>query len=69
MTDGYGNTGNKDTMYKTIKNSKIKIPVYGILFANATDSQLKPIAEETGGEVFDGSNNLAKAFKVVRGFN
>lgn len=69
MTDGYGNTGSKEDMYNAIKNSKIKIPVYGILFANATDSQLKPIAEKSGGEVFDGSSDLVKAFKVVRGFN
>lgn len=69
MTDGAGNTGNKNLMLKTIKNSKIKVPVYSIMFASADKEQLEEIAKETGGEVFDGSKNLSKAFKKVRGFN
>ena len=69
MTDGEGNTGNEDLMYKTIKNSKIKIPVYSIMFASASEKQLDKIADASGGMVFDGTKDLSKAFKTVRGFN
>ena len=69
MTDGYGNTGNKSLMNKTINNSRIKVPVYGIMFAEASSKQLSPIAKDSGGTIFDGTNDLVKAFKTVRGFN
>ena len=69
MTDGAGNAGNKSKMLSTIKYSKVKVPVYSIMFASADKYQLDEIASETGGEVFDGSKDLSKAFKKVRGFN
>lgn len=69
MTDGAGNAGNRNLMFNTIKNAKIKVPVYSIMFASADKSQLDEIANNTGGEVFDGSKDLKKAFKKVRGFN
>ena len=45
------------------------IPVYGILFGDASDYQLLEISELTGGKVFDGKLNLLEAFKEVRGYN
>ena len=69
MTDGQGNSGNESKMNKAIKANKIDVPVYSITFGSASEYQLKRIADSTGGMVFDGREDLLKAFKMVRGYN
>jgi Ca-activated chloride channel family protein len=69
MTDGEGNDGSYNTMVRTIDSAKNKIPVYSIMFGNASSRQLQDIAELTSGKVFDGRTNLLEAFKTVRGYN
>ena len=69
MTDGEGTTGDKNAMIKTIKNVEENIPVYSIMFGNASDVQLEEIANLTSGKVFDGRSDLLNAFKTVRGYN
>lgn len=69
MTDGEGTTGDKNAMIKTIKSVEENIPVYSIMFGNASDVQLEEIANLTSGKVFDGRSDLLNAFKTVRGYN
>ena len=69
MTDGEGTTGNRSAMIKTINTAEHKIPVYSIMFGDASDSQLEEIADLTSGKVFDGRLDLLNAFKTVRGYN
>ncbi len=69
MTDGEGNGGSKSTMEARYKFLNRDIPVYSILFGDASEKQMKEIADFTGGKVFDGKNNLKYAFKLVRGYN
>lgn len=69
MTDGEGNDGDYSKMYDTIINAENKIPVYSIMFGNASNRQLTNIADLTSGKVFDGRTNLLDAFKAVRGYN
>lgn len=69
MTDGEGNDGSYSDMENAIKNAKYKIPVYSIMFGNASSRQLTNISDLTSGKVFDGRTNLLEAFKTVRGYN
>jgi Ca-activated chloride channel family protein len=45
------------------------IPVFGITFGDADNSQLERLAEATRGRVFDGTKSLTEAFRTVRGYN
>ncbi len=69
MTDGLGNVDTFSNFKANYDLAKNDIPIYGILFGSASDSQLKEISSYTGGKVFDGRNNLLAAFKEVRGYN
>ena len=57
MTDGEGNDGSYSDMENAIKNAKNKIPVYSIMFGNASSRQLTNISDLTSGKVFDGRTN------------
>lgn len=70
MTDGesmdFGAQGFEDAYARSGGN----VPVFSIMFGDADDAQLKPIAEMTNGKVFDGrSGDLADTFRTVRGYN
>ena len=69
MTDGEGNEGNYTDLYNLYTELKVNIPIYSIMFGDARDYQLNGIASLTNGKVFDGKENLVKAFKEVRGYN
>lgn len=69
MTDGEGNTGSFYEFADKYDLLAKKIPVYGILFGQASESQLQEIASYTNGKVFNGVSNLLSAFKEVRGYN
>ncbi len=45
------------------------VPVFSIMFGDANPKQLEEIAEYTGARVFDGRENLAGAFRSVKGYN
>jgi Ca-activated chloride channel family protein len=70
MTDGQSNTG------KTIGNLKEEvqrlgkdIPVFCIMFGDASEKQLDAISELTRARVFDGRTDLVTAFRNVKGYN
>jgi Ca-activated chloride channel family protein len=45
------------------------IPVFAIMFGDASPDQLKEIADTTSGRVFDGRTDLVRAFREARGYN
>lgn len=69
MTDGQANTGTYAELKSTYNKIGKDIPVYSIMFGNASKVQLQNIATLTNGKIFDGKKDLKKAFKEVRGYN
>lgn len=69
MTDGYGNIGSFSDLKNAYNKANRDIPIYSIMFGEASDKQLNEIAELTNGKVFDGKTDLVEAFKEVRGYN
>lgn len=70
MTDG---VHNGDTTFaafqQTYAEAGLDVPVFSILFGEADRTQLEPLAELTRGRVFDGTKDLIKAFRTVKGYN
>lgn len=69
LTDGAVNVGSYSSMMRTYQDSNRNIPIYGITFGRAVESELKKIADLTNARVFDGKTDLLAAFKEVRGYN
>jgi Ca-activated chloride channel family protein len=68
MTDGMSNGMTYGTFTSKSKGRTI-YPVYSITFGEADTRQLDQLAQETGGRVFDGVEDLTNAFREVRGYN
>jgi Ca-activated chloride channel family protein len=69
MTDGMSQ-GNVGHLHDTLKRrSGVKIPIFSITFGKVDDRQLKPLSEMYQGRVFNGQNDLTKAFRDARGYN
>lgn len=70
MTDGVS-----DDRFEGFKNAVSEldfnwdIPVFGITFGNADESQLEKLAKHTAGRVYNGKKDLVKAFKRAKGNN
>ena len=69
MTDGQANQGTFSELASKYKEINKEIPIYSILFGEASISQLQDIADLTNAKVFNGKTDLVKAFKEVRGYN
>lgn len=70
MTDGQSNRDSfEDLTKRLVQGSLGTVPVYGILFGDASDDQLNQIAEATSGRVFDGRDDLIGALRDARGNN
>ena len=69
MTDGASNSGSLAQLRSSYNAIKKDIPIYSIMFGDASSYQLEGIAELTNAKVFDGRTNLLEAFKQVRGYN
>ena len=69
MTDGLSNLGEYSELKKYYSNLDMEIPIYSIMFGSAYQEELNNIANLTNAKVFDGKNDLLKAFKEVRGYN
>ncbi len=69
MTDGEGNMGTFKDLEDTYHKYNKDIPIYSITFGYADVNQLNKMATLSNGKVFDGKNDLVKAFKTVRGYN
>ena len=51
------------------KGTNSRIPVYSIMFGDASDYQLNQISDLTNAKTFDGKKDLLQAFKEVRSYN
>ena len=69
MTDGESNVGDISDLSNTYTKVNKDIPIYSIMFGNASEYQLQNIANLTNAKVFDGRTDLLNAFKQVRGYN
>lgn len=68
MTDGNssGSISELETYYQDLNKD---IPVFSIMFGEASDEQLNEISELTRARTFDGKENLVEAFKNAKGYN
>ena len=69
MTDGYGNVGYFNELKEAYDDYGNDIPIYSIMFGQASEDQLEEIARLSNAKVFDGKTDLIEAFKEVRGYN
>ena len=68
MTDGNssGDISELATYYQDLNKD---IPVFSIMFGDASDEQLNEISDLTRARTFDGKDNLVEAFKNAKGYN
>ncbi|MCB9496599.1 MAG: VWA domain-containing protein [Fibrobacteria bacterium] len=70
MTDGVSNIGrNFEDLSGEWSRIRKTIPVFPIMFGEASSEQLDPISELTTAQTLDGRSNLAGAFRKARGNN
>ena len=69
MTDGLSNMGTFSSLRSQYNLIGKDIPIFSIMFGEASAEQLEDIANLTNAKVFDGRTNLLQAFKEVRGYN
>ena len=70
MSDGQSLTTDAKNFQEAYQSLGLDVPIFPIMFADADDSQLKPLAEMSGGKLFDGrSEDLAATFREVKGYN
>jgi Ca-activated chloride channel family protein len=69
LTDGGSNAGATQSDFdRYYEQQNLNIPVYGIAFGDADFSQLDQF-KMTGGDVYDGRQDVATAFRMARGNN
>jgi Ca-activated chloride channel family protein len=73
MTDGESSSGSNfeqfRNWYQALPDTAQDIPVFTIMFGDADMSEMKSLAELTGGRVFDAtSSSLSAVFKEIRGY-
>lgn len=73
MTDGQSNRGMEQRGFEAYyKANKFTVPVFGILFGDADDSQMKTFITTTNGEICDGRSGgeaLLLCFRKAKGSN
>ena len=68
MTDGRSE-GDPARFMRLWQATEPRVPVFGITFGDADKTQLDALAKNTSARVFDGTSDLAGAFRAVRGYN
>jgi Ca-activated chloride channel family protein len=68
MTDGR-TEGSAEQFLTQWRNAPMRVPVFGITFGDADKNQLESLAKATSARVFNGSGDLAGAFRAARGYN
>ncbi|MCA9727486.1 MAG: VWA domain-containing protein [Candidatus Eisenbacteria bacterium] len=70
MTDGLSNTGHDfRDLERKWKSSRLDVPIFCILFGDASEEQLGEIVDLTRGRIFDGRQDLIQAFRTAKGYN
>ncbi len=68
LTDGEFNKGAKRPILPAITDAEFNLPIYAIAFGDADFGQLDQF-KMTGGDVYDGRQDVAAAFRLARGNN
>lgn len=68
MSDGQSD-GRFEIFEAAWRNIGLDIPVFGILFGDASEEQLQRMATLTHGRIFDGRQDLVNAFRTAKGYN
>ena len=73
LSDGEDTVGPRFSEFKEqydqLPAAQRSVPVFVILYGDASEAEMRELAELTGGEVFDAlGGDLAAAFKEIRGF-
>jgi Ca-activated chloride channel family protein len=70
MSDGQNTDGpSAEEFLSVVNTAQITIPVFTVMFGNASPDELEQIAERTDGRVFDArEGNLSAVFKEIRGY-
>ncbi len=70
MTDGMATDQNyQEAFMARYAKEGQEIPIFGIMFGDAKEEGLLPLAETSHARVFDGRKNLLESFRAVRGYN
>ncbi|MFL5758688.1 MAG: substrate-binding domain-containing protein [Thermomicrobiales bacterium] len=69
MTDGQSNSGSFNDLQARLGASPDAVPVYAVLFGDASEKQLKVITGATSGDMFDGRKDLIGAMRKAKGYN
>jgi Ca-activated chloride channel homolog len=69
MTDGQSETNDRSQFIADLQRDGLQVPIFGVTFGDADKEQLEDLAKISGGRVFDGTKNLAEAFRATRGYN
>ncbi|MDQ3541891.1 MAG: VWA domain-containing protein, partial [Chloroflexota bacterium] len=70
MTDGQSVDGNFGDVEQRLEAATgQQVPIYSILFGDASEEQVTELAEATSGRVFDGRTDLIDAFRQAKGYN
>jgi Ca-activated chloride channel family protein len=68
MTDGLSD-GDPQAFEQYYRNLGLDVPIFAITFGDADDTQLQDVARLTRARVFDGREDLTRAFRHARGYN
>jgi Ca-activated chloride channel homolog len=72
LTDGENNSGLTPSQFEAQRQalpSEIRsIKLFPILFGSASEAEMRTLADNSGGRLFDGKQSLEKAFKTIRGY-
>jgi Ca-activated chloride channel family protein len=70
MTDGQFDDDSFEDVQELLKQPALEpVPVYAILFGDASTDQLTLITDATTGRIFDGQIDLIDAFRQAKGYN
>jgi Ca-activated chloride channel family protein len=70
MSDGEA-TDSLTEFFRTVDQQRLgrDIPIYAVLFGQAKERDMKALAEGMAGKLFDGRQDMAKAFREAKGYN
>lgn len=70
MSDGMANgTMSASDLNASYEERGLDIPIFTILFGEASEEEMKALAEMSKARVFDGRKDLVHAFRTVKGYN
>ena len=70
LTDGRPNgEWSFEDLKEAYDDLDMDIPIFGIMFGDAQEEDLEEIATMSKARVFDGRNDMIKAFQNVKGYN